>query len=314
MTPILDVKNLRKSFGNNEAVKGISFAIPAGCCFGLLGPNGAGKTTTIEMIEGITAPSGGNIFFKGQPKSKDFLLQSGIQFQSTALMDYLKTREVLALFAKFYPHSRPLDELIALCHLEDFLDTYATRLSGGQRQRLLLAVALINNPEVLFLDEPTTGLDPQSRRHFWSLIENIKAEGKTVLITTHYMEEAEVLCDHLAIMDKGELIIEGSPESLLNAEFDHSFVCINTEDFCQGTTGNTPNNDGGDKMALFEMAKQQFPQPMEYRNGYAAIVTTDIQQTLAALNERNISLRSLRVESPSLDDLFLKLTGHRLRE
>ncbi|MEH6469552.1 MAG: ABC transporter ATP-binding protein, partial [Porticoccus sp.] len=277
-----------------KAVDDVSFSIPQGACFGLLGPNGAGKTTTIEIIEGIKKPSSGEILYKGKPRDRKFSEQTGIQFQSTALMDYLKTHEVLTLFAKLYPRSQPIDHLIELCQLGEFLDTYATRLSGGQRQRLLLAVALINDPEVLFLDEPTTGLDPQSRRNFWSLIKDIKSQGKTVLLTTHYMEEAELLCDQLVIMDKGKIIADGSPEALLQQYFDHSYVCIDQRDF------------HGDISALTS--------PTEKREDYIAIETNTVEKTLAELVSLNINLRSLRVKNPSLDDLFLKLTGHRLRE
>ncbi len=293
MTTILEIRNLSKTFHHLKAVDGVSFSIPQGACFGLLGPNGAGKTTTIEMIEGITTPTAGEIFYKGEPRQKSFLEQTGIQFQSTSLMDYLTTREVIELFGNFYPHSLPLEQLVALCQLEDFLDTYATRLSGGQRQRLLLAVALINDPEILFLDEPTTGLDPQSRRHFWSLISNIKARGKTVLLTTHYMEEAELLCDQLVIMDKGQIIAEGSPQGLLRQHFDSSYVCIDRGDF------NCPLED--------------LPFTIEQREDCIAIASTSVEKTLSELVALDINLRSLRVRSPSLDDLFLKLTGHHLR-
>ena len=294
MTAILEVRNLSKSFRSLKAVDDISFAIPKGTCFGLLGPNGAGKTTTIEMVEGITKPSSGEIYYKGKPRDSSFLEETGIQFQSTSLMDYLRTREVLALFARFYANSTPIEALIELCQLEDFLDTYATRLSGGQRQRLLLAVALINDPEILFLDEPTTGLDPQSRRHFWSLIRTIKARGKTVLLTTHYMEEAELLCDQLIIMDKGNIIAEGSPQSLLRQHFKDSYICLNREDL-------------DDDLASLGSR-------VEVREDGIAIATSEVEKTLAELVALNINLRSLRVRNPSLDDLFLKLTGHHLRE
>tara|TARA_R110000851_G_scaffold181511_2_gene329729 strand:- start:218652 stop:219536 length:885 start_codon:yes stop_codon:yes gene_type:complete len=294
MTAILEVRNLSKSFRSLKAVDDISFAIPKGACFGLLGPNGAGKTTTIEMAEGITTPSSGEIYYKGKPRDSSFLEETGIQFQSTSLMDYLRTREVLALFARFYANSTPIEALIELCQLEDFLDTYATRLSGGQRQRLLLAVALINDPEILFLDEPTTGLDPQSRRHFWSLIRTIKARGKTVLLTTHYMEEAELLCDQLIIMDKGNIIAEGSPQSLLRQHFKDSYICLNREDL-------------DDDLASLGSR-------VEVREDGIAIATSEVEKTLAELVALNINLRSLRVRNPSLDDLFLKLTGHHLRE
>ena len=293
MAAILEVHNLTKSFRSLTAVDDVSFAIPQGACFGLLGPNGAGKTTTIEIIENIKKPTSGTVLYKGKPRDREFSKQTGIQFQSTALMDYLKTREVLALFAQLYPHSQPMDYLIELCQLEDFLDTYATKLSGGQRQRLLLAVALVNDPEVLFLDEPTTGLDPQSRRNFWSLIHEIKRRGKTVLLTTHYMEEAELLCDQLVIMDKGKIIADGSPQDLLQKHFDHSYVCIDRQDFhCE-----TDALSGS----------------VEVREDGIAIATSAIEKTLSELVSLNVNLRSLRVRSPSLDDLFLKLTGHHLR-
>lgn len=294
MTAILEVHNLTKSFRSLTAVDDVSFAIPEGVCFGLLGPNGAGKTTTIEIIENIKKPTSGTILYKGKPRDHEFSKQTGIQFQSTALMDYLKTHEVLTLFAQLYPHSQPMDYLIELCQLEDFLDTYATKLSGGQRQRLLLAVALVNDPEVLFLDEPTTGLDPQSRRNFWSLINEIKRRGKTVLLTTHYMEEAELLCDQLVIMDKGKIIADGSPQDLLQKHFDHSYVCIDRQDFHCETNALSGS--------------------VEVREDGIAIATSAIEKTLSELVSLNVNLRSLRVRNPSLDDLFLKLTGHHLRE
>lgn len=294
MAAILEVRNLTKSFRSLTAVDDVSFAIPQGACFGLLGPNGAGKTTTIEIIENIKKPTSGTVLYKGKPRDREFAKQTGIQFQSTALMDYLKTREVLALFAQLYPHSQPIDYLIELCQLEDFLDTYATKLSGGQRQRLLLAVALVNDPEVLFLDEPTTGLDPQSRRNFWSLINEIKRRGKTVLLTTHYMEEAELLCDQLVIMDKGKIIADGSPQDLLQKHFDHSYVCIDRQDFHCETNALSGS--------------------VELREDGIAIATSAIEKTLSELVSLKVNLRSLRVRSPSLDDLFLKLTGHHLRE
>lgn len=294
MAAILEVHHLTKSFRSLTAVDDVSFAIPQGACFGLLGPNGAGKTTTIEIIENIKKPTSGTVLYKGKPRDREFSKQTGIQFQSTALMDYLKTREVLALFAQLYPHSQSMDYLIELCQLEDFLETYATKLSGGQRQRLLLAVALVNDPEVLFLDEPTTGLDPQSRRNFWSLIHEIKRRGKTVLLTTHYMEEAELLCDQLVIMDKGKIIADGSPQNLLQKHFDHSYVCIDRQDFHCETNALSGS--------------------VEVREDGIAIATSAIEKTLSELVSLNVNLRSLRVRSPSLDDLFLKLTGHHLRE
>jgi ABC-2 type transport system ATP-binding protein len=215
--PILEVRDLRKRYPQVEAVAGVSLTIAAGTCYGLLGPNGAGKTTTVEMIEGITPPTSGAILYKGAPVDARFKLEAGIQFQSTALQDYITVRENLRMFRAFYPRGMDLDELIRLCSLREYLDRDARKLSGGQRQRLLLALALVNDPDILFLDEPTTGLDPQARRNFWELVRSIKARGKTVLLTTHYMEEAYVLCDRVAIMDRGRIVAEDAPDALLRA-------------------------------------------------------------------------------------------------
>lgn len=295
MSNILEVRNLVKHFKKVQAVNGLSFSIPQGICFGLLGPNGAGKTTTIEMIEGITQPTSGEILYKGEAHSDKFKLEAGIQFQSTALMDYLSVREVLELFASFYPKPQPLERLVEQCSLADFLDQPAAKLSGGQRQRVLLAVALVNDPEIIFLDEPTTGLDPQSRRNFWALIEAIKQQGKTVVLTTHYMDEAEQLCDQLLIVDRGKVIAEGTPTALLQEHFQHVFVCLNKQDI--------------DPQQLQNLAVHT-----EQLNGQVVIKTESVENTLQQLIAEGISIQSLQVRNPTLDDLFLKLTGHSLRE
>ena len=215
MTAILEVSHLVKKFPAVLAVNDVNFTLRAGTCFGLLGPNGAGKTTTLEMIEGITQPTSGEIKFKGKPIDSHFREKIGIQFQSTALPDFLTVREVLVLFKSFYRETVEIETLIELCSLQEFLNRDTHKISGGQRQRLLLAVALINNPDLVFLDEPTTGLDPQARRKFWDLVRTIRANGKTVIMSTHYMEEAEQLCDEIAIMDHGKLIAQGAPKDLL---------------------------------------------------------------------------------------------------
>ncbi|MDZ7748831.1 MAG: ABC transporter ATP-binding protein [Halofilum sp. (in: g-proteobacteria)] len=195
MDYLLEAEDLVKQYPGVRAVDGVSFALPAGTCFGLLGPNGAGKTTTVEMLEGITEPTAGTIRYRGAPRGAEFRARAGIQFQKTALPDFMTVREALAMFARFYPRTVALDELVGMCALEGFLGQYCNRVSGGQRQRLLLAIALVNDPDVVFLDEPTTGLDPQARRNFWQLVETIRGRGKTVLLTTHYMEEAARLCE-----------------------------------------------------------------------------------------------------------------------
>lgn len=293
MTPILEVHNLTKHYRKVQAVKGISFAIPAGICFGLLGPNGAGKSTTIEMIEGITRPTSGRILYKGREPGADFAQQCGIQFQSTALPDFLLVREVLALFASFYHKTLPITELIALCDLGEFLDQEANKLSGGQKQRLLLALALINDPDIVFLDEPTTGLDPQSRRRFWHLIDNIKRQGKTVILTTHYMDEAESLCDDLVIIDHGLIIDQGSPQALLHKHLPHRQVSL--------------DNDG-------DLDTSGISDTVNRGSGLLTIETLSVERTLQELLACNADLSSLRVYNPTLEDLFIKLTGHALRE
>ncbi|MDH3884554.1 MAG: ABC transporter ATP-binding protein, partial [Desulfobacterales bacterium] len=195
MEPILEVKNLVKKYDAVVAVDGVSFAIRQGVCFGLLGPNGAGKTTTIEVIEDVIPPTAGEILYKGKSRSSSFREEVGIQFQSTALLNLLTVRETLQTFQSLFTKTNTIEELVELCRLGEFLDQYNDKISGGQRQRFLLALALINRPELLFLDEPSTGLDPQARRNLWDLIQGINAEGKTLILTTHYMEEAQHLCD-----------------------------------------------------------------------------------------------------------------------
>ncbi|MBE2294199.1 MAG: ABC transporter ATP-binding protein, partial [Phycisphaerales bacterium] len=212
MSTLLETHNLIKHFRGVNAVNGLDLAIPAGCCFGLLGPNGAGKTTTVEMLEGIQQPTAGAIRYRGEVLGTRFRQEIGIMFQSTALQDFITGRENLRMFGSFYTRTLPLDTLIEACALGEFLDRETRKLSGGQRQRLLLAIALVNDPELIFLDEPTTGLDPQARRNFWKLIDRIKARGKTILLTTHYMEEAYQLCDQIAIMDHGRIIAQGTPQ------------------------------------------------------------------------------------------------------
>ncbi|WP_438864498.1 ABC transporter ATP-binding protein [Neptunicella sp.] len=289
---MIQVTDLLKTFKGIKAVDGISFTVPAGICFGLLGPNGAGKTTTIEMMEGISKPDGGEIRYYGQPMSREMSQKIGIQFQNTALQDFLTSRECLTLFRSFYQHSLSEDELMDICDLHDFANQDHRKLSGGQKQRLLLALALVNDPDILFLDEPTTGLDPHARRNFWDLINKIKQQGKTIVLTTHYMDEAEQLCDDIAIMDKGCIIARGAPKALLSEHF---------------------------KGVLIRLPQQDLPakvlsqcQP-RLEQGHYFINTDHVEQTLKLLVEQSVLLEGLHVKSANLDDLFLKLTGHGLQ-
>ncbi len=293
MAAFLEVKDLVKHYRGAKAVDGISFHIRQGLCFGLLGPNGAGKTTTVEMLEGVTAPTSGEILYKSEPLGPRFRQEAGIMFQTTALQDFITVRETLEMFRRFYRDTAALDVVVEQCSLSEFLDRDTRRLSGGQRQRLLLAIALINNPEVMFLDEPTTGLDPQARRNFWGLVETIKARGKTIVLTTHYMEEAYTLCDEIAIVDHGRIIAQGTPRQLLAAHFNDVILQLPQQDY-------TPAGD-------------EFDLPVLQHRGMIEIATPDVNGAIRKLMARGVSLAHLRIRERTLEDLFLELTGTELR-
>ncbi|WNC67785.1 ABC transporter ATP-binding protein [Thalassotalea nanhaiensis] len=287
---IITVENLTKHYKDVKAVDDVSFDIIKGHCFGLLGPNGAGKTTTIEIMEGIINKTSGTVNYNTETGG-DVSQLIGIQFQSTALQDFLTVTETLNLFSSFYEKTLSNETLIELCDLGEFVDRDNGLLSGGQKQRLLLALALINDPEIVFLDEPTTGLDPQSRRHFWQLIKNIKAQGKTVILTTHYMDEAEQLCDNIVIMDNGKIIEQGSPKQLLTRHFKQVFIYLPIENVNQELIQN---------------------QQWNVEESLVEIKTSNVEKTVNELIELAVPLTGLHIKSANLDDLFLKLTGHTL--
>lgn len=213
---LLEIKGLIKRYKDITAVDGISFSIKEGICFGLLGQNGAGKTTTVEMLEDIITPTNGSILFKGRERDRDFREKIGIQFQHTELLSFLTVNDTLRTFSRFYKNPLPLEEVRQLCMLDAIGKQMNNKISGGQKQRLLLALALINDPDLLFLDEPSTGLDPLARQHMWKIIKGVKEQGKSIVLTTHYMEEAQTLCDDIIIMDQGRIIAQGSPETLMD--------------------------------------------------------------------------------------------------
>ena len=293
MPTALEARNLVKQYPDVLAVNDVSFAVPEGICFGLLGPNGAGKTTTVEIIEGVTAATAGQVYYYDEPAGSRFREEVGIQFQATALQDHLTVRETLEMFQALYDRQADLDKIIADCSLADLLNRDNRKLSGGQRQRMLLAVALVNRPKLIFLDEPTTGLDPQARRNFWELVQKIIADGSTVILTTHYMDEAHVLCNEIAIMDAGKIITQGTPDALLRERY-------------KGLIIELPLADLRDKLDDVEHTI------IETR-GVVEVVSTDVRQSLSDLSEHVTDLNHIKIRQPNLEDLFIDLTGHSLR-
>jgi len=294
MTPILEVRHLVKEYGPLVAVNDVSFAIGEGTCFGLIGPNGAGKTTTLEVIENILSPTSGDIIYRGQPRTAAFKNEMGIQFQHTALLAMLTVWETLQVFKGLYADTEDLDFLVEQCQLQEFKQQRHENLSGGQRQRFLLALALVNRPRLLFLDEPSTGLDPQARHNLWHIVHAIKASGKTIVLTTHYMEEAQHLCDEVAIMDHGRIIAQGAPEALIRTH-------------CKGVTVVLPR-------ASFQQPPGSLPLKAREVNGNIHIETTNIDACLKQLISHEVDLSNMSVNSPNLEHVFLNLTGRHLRD
>ena len=291
--PILEVRNLIKHYPNVTAVNGLSLAVPEGICFGLLGPNGAGKTTTIEIMEGILEATSGEVRYRGAPLDQRFREEAGILFQKTALQDFLTVRQSFTLFRGLYSRGSSVDEVIRMCALEKLESRDNRKLSGGQQQRLLLAIALVNDPSVLFLDEPTTGLDPQARRNFWSLIQSVKERKKTIILTTHYMEEAELLCDEIAIVDGGRVIAQGPPRRLLQEHFEDVMLELPKQDF--------PPSARSLPLRIIDIAER------------IEITTDNLDATLRTLIDAHVPLNNLRIRPANLEDLFLELTGKELR-
>lgn len=293
MTTLLEVIELRKYYPGVRAVDGISFDIQGGTCFGLLGPNGAGKTTAIEVIEGILTPTSGEILYRGERRGTRYKNEVGIQFQNTELPHYLTVRETLLTFRNLYDRRSDLAYLIETCRLGEILDRDNRKISGGQKQRLLLAMALSNDPELIFLDEPTTGLDPQARRHLWDIVSDVKGRGKTLVLTTHYMEEAEILCDRIGIIDNGRIIAMGTPDGLLKEHGGGAAISL--------------------KAKVDESLLDRLPCRWFRRPDGVEIHTNTPSECLYALAESRIDLSTLHVRHQNLEDLFLQLTGHTLR-
>ncbi len=307
--PIIEIHGLVKRYGSFTAVDGVDLVVREGEIFGILGPNGAGKTTTLEMIEGLRQPDAGTARVAGIDVTRDPTAVKrliGVQLQSTALFDYLSVRELIALFAALYgaDTSRAwVDRLIGMVTLEEKANARVNELSGGQQQRLSIALALVNDPRVVFLDEPTTGLDPQARRNLWDVIRGIRASGKTIVLTTHYMEEAETLCDRVAVMDHGRIIACDTPRNLIDA---------------LDTTATIRARLGGGHMSHDLLRGLPAVTSAEVEDGQIVVHTEDVQATMAALldlaSARGLRLDNLATESATLEDVFLHYTGRRLRE
>ncbi len=292
--PILEVQHLQKNYKTLVAVADVSFSVEQGSCFGLLGPNGAGKTTTMEMIENIIEPTRGSILYQGSPRDESFRQQVGIQFQHTSLLNFLTVKETLKCYRQLYKNPQEIDWLIQRCNLEPILGQRNNQLSGGQRQRLMLALALVNRPELIFLDEPSTGLDPQSRHYLWDIVDEIKADGKTIILTTHSMEEAQYLCDTIAIMDGGKIIAEGSPAELIATH-------------CSTNTIKLPRT-------TVEAALEGLDLDYQADASTIFIRTANVDGVLTRLIGVGVDLTDMSVQSPNLEDVFLILTGKQLRD
>jgi ABC-2 type transport system ATP-binding protein len=302
---VIRVSDLRKTYGGTRAVDGVSFEVRPGEVFGLLGPNGAGKTTTVEILEGLRAPDSGSVRVLGIDVARDadaLKERIGVSLQTAALYPKLTVVELLDLFRGFYRRARPTAELVALLGLDEKRNTRTSDLSGGQRQRLAVALALVNDPEVVFLDEPTTGLDPAARRSLWDIVRSLQAEGKTILLTTHYMEEAEVLCDRLAIMDHGRILASGTVPELVDSRFRERSVRF---DQIAGLDDRT--------LAALPGVSQ-----VKHEDGEVVLFTRDVPATIGAVLATTVSLgqepRNLAVRRATLEDLFLDLTGRALRD
>jgi len=303
---VISVESLNKRFGDLVAVDDISFSVRRGEVFGILGPNGAGKTTTLECIEGLQEPSSGRISVLGTEIARDpntVKERIGVQLQASAYFDYLTLTEILELFGRFYSRRVPPAELLSTVGLEDKANTTVGKLSGGQQQRFTIAATLVNDPEVVFLDEPTAGLDPQARRNLWDFVQSINSQGRTIVLTTHYMEEAEFLCDRVAIMDQGRIVTLDTPTNLVRS------LPVPYE--VRASTLNEFSSNGlADLDCVTEVLDDQ-NQGFRLRSSDAASTMPALMDWVA---KNDIKLTHLEVTPANLEDVFLSLTGRALRD
>jgi ABC-2 type transport system ATP-binding protein len=307
MGAIVQVEGLRKTYGDTVAVEEVSFKVQAGEIFGMVGPNGAGKTTTIECLEGLRRPDSGKVRVLGMdPQSQGQVLRerTGMQLQQSNLPDRMKVWEALDLYAAFYPRAADWKTLLDQLGLEEKRNAYFSKLSGGQKQRLFIALALLPDPQLVFLDELTTGLDPQARHSIWDLVQDVRSRGKTVLLTTHFMEEAEKLCDRLAIIDHGKIVALDSPAALIRQLGAEERVVFSVEGslpagFEETLPGGTRLEVEGKRVSIQGKDGRQIPL---------------VSEVVGLLGSRGIQFNNLHTEQPDLEDVFLSLTGREMRE
>jgi ABC-2 type transport system ATP-binding protein len=305
---VIEVNGLVKRYGDFTAVNGVHFEVYQGEVFGLLGPNGAGKTTTMEMIEGLRKPDGGRALVAGYDTQTDLNKVKeviGVQLQSTSLFDLLTVREIVRMYASFYPQSVPVEPLLDEVILREKVNDRVKNLSGGQKQRLAIALALVNDPQVVFLDEPTTGLDPQARRTLWDIILQLKARGKTVVLSTHYMDEAHVLCDRICLMDSGQVIALDTPRSLVSSLQSDSAIEFRLPD--------EPSEQLLSRLQTVEHVKQA-----DMRKDVYVLYTDHLQASLVDFirlaQAEQWQIADLQTRTATLEDVFIHMTGKSLRE
>ena len=307
-TPAIRCSALVKRYKDVVALAGLDLEVRAGECFGLLGPNGAGKTTTVEMLEGLVVPDGGEVELLGMRWARDeraLRERLGVALQETKLADRLKVSEVIRLFHSFYPSGRSVEEVLEVVELGEKRDAWVEKLSGGQRQRLAIACALVGDPDILFLDEPTTGLDPQSRHQLWEVVAAFKRGGGTVVLTTHYMEEAERLCDRVAVMDHGKVIALGTPRELI--------ASLGAEEVVEFALG-----EGAAPPADAALAALPGVTAVRRDGSRYTLTVSEVHRAvpglLAELQRGGVELTALVTHHATLEDLFLSLTGRHLRD
>ena len=314
--PALLLRGIRKAFADVKAVDGLDLEVARGECFGLLGPNGAGKTTTIEICEGLTAPDAGTVELLGMNWAADaaeLRQRIGIQLQETQFPDKLTVEETLRLFRSFFRRGISVDESIETAQLEEKRRSRVGGLSGGQKQRLAMACALVGDPELLFLDEPTTGLDPQARRHLWDLVDGLKQAGRTIILTTHYMEEAERLCDRVAIMDHGRVIALGTPQQLIATVGGEDIVefAVSSGEAGSRETGHAAV-DVAELTAIASVQSHRVDAGLHQLS--VSELHTAVPRIFAALRSQGLHLNEFRTHSATLEDVFVRLTGRNLRD